>query len=100
MDQAQRDRINEFARRHGQLIEGPTPLERMLNPATRGRPSQQAFLVGAMAEVSNPQEAPQAAPQEAAPLAAPLTREEIQDRQNRALSVSVGLDQQNEQSDS
>jgi len=91
MDQAQRDRINEAFRQAGILTEGPGPLTRMLTPATRGRSSQPMFLMGAMAEISNPQEVPQAAPQEAAPLAAPLTREEIQERQSRALSVSVGL---------
>ena len=87
MDQAQRDRINEAFRQAGILTEGPGPLTRMLTPATRGRSSQPMFLMGAMAEISNPQEVPQAAPQEAAP----LTREEIQERQSRALSVSVGL---------
>jgi hypothetical protein len=91
MDQAQRDRINEAFRQAGILTKGPNALDRMLNPATKGRSSLPMFLMGAMAEISNPQEVPQAAPQEAAPLAAPLTREEIQERQSRALSVSVGL---------
>ena len=91
MDQALIDEMREQARQAGVLTQGPNLLDRMLNPATKGRSSLPMFLMGAMAEISNPQEVPQAAPQEAAPLAAPLTREEIQERQSRALSVSVGL---------
>lgn len=95
MDQAQRqairDRINEHARQGGLLIEGPTPLDRMLNPATKGRPSQQIYVTAALGQIdlkAKPQKTPKPKKQK---VVKKFSSEEIKEKYANAASLSIQL---------